>query len=119
MSTFNTETNQASSLIIGDYPVHSEAVTISGGAALTAGAVLATDGSTFQLAAAGAAFTQPVAILAYDVDASAGDVVASVHLSGKFDEAMCNRDASFANWADVNAALRVVAAPLFIVPLSK
>lgn len=119
MSTFDTETFIGSSLIIGDYPIHSEGVTISGGVALIAGAVLGTDGATFQLAEEGGAFAAPVAVLAVDADASGGNIDAPIHLSGKFDEALCNKHASYATWDAIRAALRVVAAPIFIVPLAK
>ncbi len=116
---FDTETHTPSSLLIGDYPVHNEAVTISGGAALIAGTLLATDGTTFQEAVTPGAFAQPIGVLAVDADASGGNVTAPAYLSGKLDEAKCTKDASFATWDIVRAALRVVAAPLFIVSLVK
>lgn len=116
---FTQETYQGSSLIIGDYPVHSEAVTISGGAALTKGTVLATYNGTYQKAVTGSGnFQVPVAVLAADADASGGNVTAPVYLSGKFDEAKCTKDSSFTAWSDVRNALRAAGVPVFIVPLS-
>jgi len=80
-------------LIAGDMPRVSEKQTVlSGTGALTAGAVLAKDsGNSNKLvlvddASGTASINAPYAILAHDVDASAADAEAVVHLSGHFNE---------------------------------
>lgn len=77
-------------LFAGHFPRVSNIVIISSGQVLTRGAVLGkvTVSGEYVLSASGAAngSETPVAILAEDVDATAGDTPGTVYLSGEFAE---------------------------------
>jgi hypothetical protein len=74
----------------GDYPIHGLKVTLVTGQNLTRGALLGviTASGKFTLSASAAAdgSQTPNAILAEDVDASAGDKDAMVYISGDFNQ---------------------------------
>ena len=76
-------------LIAGDFPQASRTVTITGGVALQAGAVLGriTSGGAYQLSVAGAVdgSEAPIAVLLLDADASSADVEAPVLFAGEVD----------------------------------
>ena len=75
-------------LFAGEFPAIKRLETITGGAALTRGAVLGciTASGLYCLSVASASdgSQKPVAILAEDVNAAANDVQAVVYLSGEF-----------------------------------
>ncbi len=77
-------------LFAGDFPRHTDTVTIAAGETLTAGAVLGevTADGTFKLSVAAATdgSETPIAILQNDVDASAGAIKAAVWFTGCFNE---------------------------------
>ena len=87
-------TNQGShtpdNLIAGEYPRVERVVTITGGAALTKGAVLGkiTANGKYKLSASAAADGSevPDAVLAEDANATAADVQAVVYFAGEFNE---------------------------------
>lgn len=85
-----TEIFTADNLIGGDYPVVTESVTVLTGQNLVRGTVLgkitASGKVIASLSAAVDGSETPYAILAEDVDASAGDVVGTAYLSGEFNE---------------------------------
>ena len=88
---FGTEGSYSpDNLIAGDFPRVTRTVTLTGGAALTRGAVLgivtANGKHTLSASAAGDGSQTPDAILAVDADPSGGDVQALVFLSGEFNE---------------------------------
>lgn len=76
--------------IAGEFPRHTDTVTIAAGETLSAGSVLGevSADNTFKLslAAAGDGSEEPVAILQNDVDASAGAMKAAVWFTGCFNE---------------------------------
>lgn len=76
-------------LIAGDFPQASRTVTITGGAALTAGAVLGriTADGKYQLSLSGAddGSEAPIGVLLLAADASGGDVEAPVLFAGEVD----------------------------------
>ncbi|WP_321367944.1 head decoration protein [uncultured Desulfuromusa sp.] len=86
------ETYTPDNLIAGDFPLVTGDGTILTGQTLVRGTVLAKDsGNDNKLvivdSASGTASIQaPVAVLAQDVDASAGDAVAPLYLAGEFTE---------------------------------
>lgn len=84
------ETYTPDSLFAGDYPVVGESVTILSGQTLVRGSVLGkiTSGGKFILSLSGASdgSETPEAILLEDCDASGGDAVAPVALTGEFNE---------------------------------
>jgi len=75
-------------LIAGEYPRITRIVTVTGGTALTAGAVLGqiSADDRYQLSEAGSSDGSeiPDAILGEDIDTSAGDAQALVYLTGEF-----------------------------------
>lgn len=77
-------------LIAGDYPVVTRTETLLSGQSLTRGALLGkitADGKlTLSLSASSDGSQTPYAILADDVDATAGDKICGIYLSGEFDE---------------------------------
>ncbi len=116
-----TETIQPGDLLVNDYPVQTQPATIASGQTLTRGAVMgrvtADDKYKLAASAAGDGSETPVAVLAVDVDASAGDVAASVYVSGGFDKDKLN----FGVGVDTDAAekaFRTSGAPLFIKTLA-
>ncbi|WP_026988734.1 head decoration protein [Fodinicurvata fenggangensis] len=80
---------QPGHFVSGDFPIHTQPVTIASGEELEARSVLGqvTADGTFKLSASGASdgSETPKAILAYAVDASGGAVEAAVYMSGSFD----------------------------------
>ena len=86
----NVDAFTQENLIAGDFPRHTDTVTIAAGETLTAGAVLGevTADGTFNLSAAAATdgSETPIAILQTDVDASAGAIKAAVWFTGCFNE---------------------------------
>jgi hypothetical protein len=87
---FTTETYTPDHLHAGDFPIRTLDVTIASGQNLTRGALLgritASGKYVLSLAAAADGSQNPVAILAEDVDASAGDKKGIVYVSGDFNE---------------------------------
>jgi len=85
-----SETYTPDRLIAGDYPLVTDEATILAGQTLSRGALLGkiTASGKYQLcdSAASDGSEAPQAILAEDVDASGGDTVAPVYLSGAFNE---------------------------------
>ncbi|MCK7615188.1 head decoration protein [Roseibium sediminicola] len=79
---------QPGGLIVGDFPVAIRYVTILSGQVQPRGAVMgrvtASDKYILSLAAAGDGSETPAEVLAVDVDASGGDVVAPVYSAGEF-----------------------------------
>lgn len=77
-------------LIAGSFPVVTESVTLESGQNLLRGALLgkvtATGKYKLSVASANDGSQNPVAILAKDTDATAGDTVTVVYLSGEFNE---------------------------------
>lgn len=87
---FTTETHTPDRLHAGDFPIRTLDVTIASGQNLARGALLgritASGKYVLSLAAAADGSQNPVAILAEDVDASAGDKKGIVYVSGDFNE---------------------------------
>lgn len=82
------ETYTPGDMIVGDFPILTEIVTIASGLDLKRGAVLGavTANDKHELAANQANGAQdPVAILATDANAASADVQATVYLTGLFD----------------------------------
>jgi len=77
-------------LIAGDYPLKAKSITVASGAVLTRGAVLGevTASNKFILSASAATdgSENPKVILAEDIDATAGDMVATAYVTGEFAE---------------------------------
>lgn len=86
----NVDAFTQENLIAGDFPRHTDTVTIAAGENLQAGAVLGevTANGTFKLSAtaAGDGSETPIAVLQADVDASAADTRAPVWFTGCFNE---------------------------------
>ncbi|MBC8718192.1 head decoration protein [Ochrobactrum sp. Marseille-Q0166] len=74
-------------LLVGDYPVAVRTVTIGAGQVLKRGAVLGDADGTFilSLSAATDGSEVPSAVLAIDVDTTAGPVQSRIYASGGFD----------------------------------
>lgn len=87
---FITESYTPDRLHAGDFPIRTLDVTIASGQNLTRGALLgkitASGKYVLSLAAAADGSEVPSAILAEDVDASAGDKQGIVYVSGDFNE---------------------------------
>lgn len=87
---FTTESYTPDRLHAGDFPIRTLDVTIASGQNLARGALLgkitASGKYVLSLAAAGDGSEVPSAILAEDVDASAGDKSGIVYVSGDFSE---------------------------------
>ena len=85
-----TYTYTADTLLAGSFPLTTDSVTILTGQDLTRGAVLgritASGKFILSLSAAGDGSETPYAVLAEDVDATAADKVATVYLTGEFNE---------------------------------
>lgn len=101
----------------GDFPMISRPVTILSGQNLKRGAVLGaqTTGGKFLLsaAAAGDGSQAPKAVLAHDVDASAGDTVAPAYFTGEFGDLMMTFGTGHTQ-ATVDAAFAATGQPIFI-----
>ena len=86
----NVDAFTQENLIAGDFPRHTDTVTIAAGETLGLGAVLGevTADGTFKLSAAAATdgSETPIAILQADVDASAAATKAAVWFTGCFNE---------------------------------
>ncbi|MCF6179866.1 MAG: head decoration protein [Geopsychrobacter sp.] len=86
------ETHTPDNLIAGDFPIMDGDGTILSGLTLARGTVLAKDSANadklvkVDTASATASVKLPHAILAEDVDATAGDQLAPVYLAGEFNE---------------------------------
>lgn len=85
-----TETYTPDNLIAGDFPIVTKQVTVNNGQNLQRGALLGritvSGNVNLSLAAAGDGSEDPYAILAENVDASAGDKVGTAYLTGEFNE---------------------------------
>jgi hypothetical protein len=85
---FSTENFVPDKLIAGDFPIRTIDVTIAAGQNLIRGALLgkitASGKYVLSVAAAGDGSQTPVAILAEDVDATAGDKAGIAYISGDF-----------------------------------
>jgi len=112
-----TATHQPGGLIVGDFPVAIRHVTILSGQNLTRGSVLgrvtASDKYIESLSAAGDGSDTPAAILADDVDASAGDVIAAAYFAGEFAADQMSFGTGH-DAASVETALRLANAPMFV-----
>lgn len=85
-----TESHTPGDLIVGDYPLLTDRVTIAAGANLERGAVLGqiTGNGKYILSADGVDGSQtPVAVLATAAPAASADVQATVYVTGEFDVA--------------------------------
>ncbi len=104
-------------LLVSDVPVITRNITIASGQNLLRGAVLGviTAAGKYVLSAAAAADGSevPSLVLAFDVDASAGDVVAAAYASGAFDSTKLILGAGHTA-ATVEAAFREASAPLYV-----
>lgn len=113
---FNTEVMTPSSLAIGHMPHHYEGVSIAGGA-YARGTLMAQKDGVFQKAVKDDAdFGEPVGFLVEAVDASGGTVNGPVLLAGIVAESNAVRDATWANWDEVRAAM--YGGPVWPVALS-
>ncbi|MQV37540.1 head decoration protein [Sinorhizobium meliloti] len=103
-------------LLVSDVPVITRNITIVSGQNLKRGAVLgnitASDKYTLSASAAADGSEEPALVLAFDVDASAGDVVAA-YASGAFDSTKLTLGAGHTA-ATVEAAFRKAGAPLYV-----
>lgn len=112
VSTFNPD-----GLVIDDYPIQHMPVTIASGNTVVRGAALGqiTSGGKYilSLSAAVDGSETPLVIAAEDIDASGGDVVGPVYVSGAFDGEKVTYGTGHTE-ATVNAAFRAAAAPLFL-----
>ncbi|WP_248447269.1 head decoration protein [Sinorhizobium meliloti] len=104
-------------LLVSDVPVITRNVTIASGQNLVRGAVLgnvtASDKYILSAAAAADGSEDPALVLAFDVDASAGDVVSAAYASGAFDSTKLILGAGHTA-ATVEAAFRKAGAPLYV-----
>lgn len=66
-----------------EFPVLTKNVTITSGLTLKRGAVVSLDGATKKYVAVTAAL-KPAGVVVADVDASAGDTVGTIYISGRF-----------------------------------
>jgi len=101
-------------LLVGDYPVAVRTVTIGAGQVLKRGAVLGDAAGTFILSASAASDGSevPSAVLAVDVDTSAGAVQTRIYASGGFDSSKLILGAGH-TVDSVEKAFREASAPLF------
>lgn len=87
---FSSESYTPDQLHAGDFPIRTQDITVLSGQNLTRGALLgkitASGKYVLSLAGAGDGSQTPVAILAEDVDASAGDKSGIAYISGDFNE---------------------------------
>ncbi|MCP4936102.1 MAG: head decoration protein [bacterium] len=115
-----TETILPGDLLVNDYPVQTQPATIASGQTLIRGAVMgrvtADDKYKLAAAAAGDGSENPQSVLAVDVDASGGDVEASVYVSGGFDAAKLNFGVGI-DAAATEKAFRAASSPLFVKTL--
>ncbi len=104
-------------LLVSDVPVITRNITIASGQNLKRGAVLgvitASDKYVLSAAAAADGSEVPSLVLAFDVDASAADVVAAAYASGAFDSTKLILGAGHTA-ATVEAAFREASAPLYV-----
>jgi hypothetical protein len=104
-------------LLVSDVPVVTRNITIASGQDLVRGAVLgritASDKYVLSAAAAADGSEVPALVLAFDVDASAADVVAAAYASGAFDASKLTLGAGHTA-ADVEKAFRTAGAPLYV-----
>lgn len=88
--SFSSTSYTPDRLLAGDFPRETQTVTLISGQNLARGAVLgkitASGKYTLSLSASGDGSQTPVAILAADTDASGGDKLAPIYLSGDFNE---------------------------------
>lgn len=118
---YATENYTQTGLLAGDYPAVTRSLTILAGQILTAGAVLgrvtATDKYVLSDDGASDGSENPVLILPFAVDATAGDVDAVAYASGEFDAAKLNFGGTHTA-ATVEAAFRQAGLPLFVRTLN-
>ncbi|ASV86705.1 bacteriophage lambda head decoration D family protein [Ochrobactrum quorumnocens] len=106
-------------LLVGDYPVAVRTVTIGAGQVLKRGAVLGGVAGTFKLSAAAETDGSevPSAVLAVDVDTTAGPVQKRVYTSAGFDSSKLILGEGH-TVDTVEAAFREASAPLYIHKLA-
>lgn len=106
-------------LLVGDYPVAVRTVTIGAGQVLKRGAVLGDAAGTFILSATAAADGSqvPCAVLAVDVDTTAGPAQKRIYASAGFDSAKLILGAGH-TVDTVEAAFRKESAPLYVHKLA-
>lgn len=113
----NTATFAPNDLLVSDVPVVTRNITILSGQVLERGAVLGrvsdSDKYVLSLEAAENGSEDPALVLAHEVDATGGDVVAAAYAAGAFDSTRLvygtGHDA-----ASVEAAFRQAGAPLYV-----
>lgn len=112
-----TATYAPNDLLVSDVQVTTRNVTLVGGATYLRGTVLgevtASEKHKTSLAAAADGSEVPSLVLAFDVDATAGDVVASAYSGGAFDSTKLIYGAGH-DAETVEAAFRQAGAPLFV-----
>ena len=115
------ETIQPGDLLVNDYPVQTQPATIASGQTLNRGAVMgrvtADDKYLLSASAAVDGSETPVTVLAVDVDASGGDIEASVYVSAAFDGSKLNFGVGIDAVA-TEKAFRAASAPLFVKSLA-
>ncbi|APO74263.1 phage lambda head decoration protein D [Rhizobium etli 8C-3] len=112
-----TATYAPNDLLVSDVPVIVRKITLLSGQNLKRGAVLgnitASDKYTLSASAAADGSQVPSAVLAFDVDASAGDVDCDAYFSAAFDSTKLILGAGHTA-ASVEAAFRKEGAPLYV-----
>lgn len=116
-----TGTYDPNGLFAGDAPINDDKIVLVSGQNLTRGAVLGkiTASGKYKLSAsaAGDGSEVPLAVLSFDVDASAGDKDCRAYFTGEFNKDKLSFGAG--HTADtVNAAFRAAGASLFIRSLA-
>ncbi|MEM1345895.1 MAG: head decoration protein [Pseudomonadota bacterium] len=117
MVSRTVQTYDPNQITVGNYPRYGTAVTVGGGAALAAGAVLgritATGVYVLSTDSAADGSQTPSAILGEAVDASGGDVQGLAYFSGVFDQALLTYGGAYTA-ATVSTAFRAAQAPIFL-----
>lgn len=112
-----TATFAPNDLLVSDVPVVVRSITLVNGQNLKRGAVLgnitASDKYTLSASAANDGSQTPALVLAFDVDASAGDVVCDAYAGGAFDSTKLILGAGHTP-ASVEAAFRKEGSPLYV-----
>lgn len=117
----DTQTHIPGDLLVGDYPVAVRTVTIASGQSYLRGTVLgritASDKYTASLSAAADGSEDPIAVLAVNVDATAGDVQTRIYTSAEFDASRMIVGAGHTA-ATVEAAFRNAGSSLYVRQLA-
>lgn len=112
-----TATFAPNDLLVSDVPVAVRKITLVSGQNLKRGAVLgnitASDKYTLSASASADGSQTPALVLAFDVDASAGDVACDAYASGAFDSTKLILGAGHTA-ASVEAAFRKEGSPMYV-----